>query len=212
MPFAGDDLMDIATDFAQVVDGLEEVTLLRRDSNATVSVLAARRQQSRTREAEASSGTVVEANSEWHLALVEGAAPQIGDVVLDGAEHRWTILEVEELPLLGRWKCTTRELRIAYGCGERVEIERAVWSDGETPEIVGYTYVATALPVRIQPLEVSVDDEQTGQATFRIILGESLVLEPHDRFVAGDGTIYVLQTYQQAERIDVLPVAVVRRL
>lgn len=204
--------MDIATDFAQVVDGLEEVTLRRRDSNATVSVLAARRQQMRTREAEPSSGTVVEANSEWHLTLAEDASPQVGDVVLDGAEHRWTILEVEELPLLGRWKCVTRELRIVYGCGERVDIERAVWSDGETPEIVGYTYVVTALPVRIQPVEVSVDDEQTGQATFRIILGESLVLEPHDRFVAGDGTIYVLQSYQQAERIDALPVAVVTAL
>jgi hypothetical protein len=203
--------MDIATDFAQIVDGLEEVTLRRRDSNATVSVLTARRQQMRTREAEPSSGTVVEANAEWHLVLAEDAAPQVGDVVLDVAEHYWTILEVEELPLLGRWKCATRELRIAYGCGERVDVERAVWSDGETPEIVGYTYVATALPVRIQPLEVSVDDEQSGQATFRIILGESLVLEPHDRFVGGDGTIYVLQSYQQAERIDALPVAVVVR-
>ena len=88
--------MDIATDFAQIVDGLEEVTLRRRDSNATVSVLTARRQQMRTREAEPSSGTVVEANAEWHLTLAEDAAPQVGDVVLDGADHRWTILEVEE--------------------------------------------------------------------------------------------------------------------
>jgi hypothetical protein len=204
--------MDIATDFAQVVDGLEEVTLRRRDSHAIVSVLTARRQHVRTLEAEPSQGAVVEANAAWHLVLAEGVAPHVGDVVLDAGDHRWTILEVEELPQLGRWKCVTRELRIAYGCGERVDVERAVWSDGETPEIVGYTYVATALPVRIQPVEVSVDDEQTGQATFRIILGESLALEPRDRFVGGDGTIYVLQSYQQAERIDVLPVAVVVRV
>ncbi len=203
--------MEIATDFAQVADGLEEVTLRRRDSNTIVAVSAARRQHVRTQEAEPSQGTVVEANAEWHLVLAEDVAPHVGDVVLAGADHRWTILEVEELPLLGRWKCAARELRIAYGCGERVDVERPVWSSGEAPEIVGYTYVATALPVRIQPVEVSVDDAHGGQATLRIILGESLALEPHDRFVAGDGTIYMLQSYRQAERIDALPVAVVVR-
>ena len=199
--------MEIATDFAQIVDGLEEVTLRRRDSSVTVSVMAARRQQVRSREAEPSQGAVVEANAEWHLMLAEEATPHVGDVLLDVGDHRWTILEVEELSLLGRWKCTTRELRIAYGCGERVDIERAIWNTAETPEIVGYAYVVTALPVRIQPVTVSADEP----AKFRIILSESLALEPHDRFIAGDGTVYTLQSYEQAERIDMLPVAVVLR-
>ncbi|MDZ4659299.1 MAG: hypothetical protein SH868_17130 [Bythopirellula sp.] len=199
--------MEIATDFAQVVDGLEEVTLRRRDGMTSIAVIAARRQGVQQREAEPSGGAVTEANAEWHLALAENLAPRVGDVVVDAQGGRWTILVAEELPQLGRWKCVTRELRIAYGCGERIDIERPIWSTGETPEIVGYVYVATALPVRIQPVTVSSYD----QATFRIILGESLALEPGDRFVAGDGTIYTLQSYEQAERIDVLPVAMVVR-
>jgi hypothetical protein len=208
---------EIATDFAEIVDGLEEVTLRRRDGLTTVAVVAARRQRVNQREGEPSAGTVVESNAEWHLAFAEGVAPHVGDVVLDADGGRWTILTAEQLPLLGRWKCATRDLRIAYGCGERVDIERPIWSEGETPEIVGWTYVATALPVRIQslkisqPVSVSVDESEAGRATFRIILGESLALEPHDRFVAGDGAIYLLESYEQAERIDVLPVAIVRR-
>lgn len=202
---------DFATDFAEIVDGLEEVTLCRRDGVTTVSVAAARRQRVNQREAEPSAGMVVESNAEWHLAFNEGVAPHVGDVVLDANGGRWTILTAEQLPMLARWKCATRDLRIAYGCGERVDIGRPVWSEGETPEIVGWTYVATALPVRIQPISIGVDESEKGRATFRIILGESVALEPHDRFVAGDGAIYLLESYEQAERIDVLPVAIVVR-
>ncbi len=200
---------NIATDFAEIVDGLEEVTLRRRDGLTTVAVVAARRQNVNQREAEPSAGTVVESNAEWHLAFAEDVAPHVGDVVLDANGGRWTILTAEELPMLARWKCATRDLRIAYGCGDRVDIERPIWSEGETPEIVGWTYVATALPVRIQPLALGVDEGEVGRATFRIILGESVALQPHDRFVAGDGAIYLLESYEQAERIDVLPVAIV---
>ena len=41
--------MEIATDFAQVVDGLEEVTLRRRDGMTSIAVIAARRQGVRSR-------------------------------------------------------------------------------------------------------------------------------------------------------------------
>lgn len=201
--------MNIFTDFAQVVDGLEPVSLRRRDGLTSIAVLAARRLSALSREAEPSGGRVTEANAEWHLQLAEDVALQVGDVVIDENERRWTILSAEELPLLGRWKCSTRELRIAYGCGERVDLERPIWSDAETPEIVGWSHVFTALPVRIQPIEVALDNENTGESVFRIILGESIALEPHDRFVAGDGSIYLLRSYQQAERIDALPVAMV---
>jgi hypothetical protein len=130
--------------------------------------------------------------------------------VIDGAGH-WTILIAEHLPRVGRWKCSTRELRIAYGCGERVDVERPMWSEGETPEIVGWTYVATALPVRIQPVEFSLDAEENSQAVFRVILGEPLDLAPQDRLTAGDGTTFSVRSFEQAARIDALPVAVVVR-
>lgn len=202
---------DIAHDFALITDGAEEVILRRRASNTTLAVESAWRRSAITREAEPSGGTAVAADAQWYVVLAENDAPAVGDLIIDAADGHWTILSFEHAPLLGRWKCAVRELRIAYGCGERVDIERPVWSEGETPEIVDWQYVATALPVRIQPIEVGLDESDAEQAEFRVILGESIELEAHDRFVAADGTIYYLRSYEQAQRIDALPVATVVR-
>jgi hypothetical protein len=203
--------LDVASDLSVIVDGTEAVTLRRRGSIATIAVSAAWRANAQDREAEPSGGVVVQADAEWQLQLAGSERPQVGDVVIDGAGRHWTVLVVEHLPRLSRWKCKARELRIAYGCGERVDVERPVWSEGETPEIVGWTYLTTALPVRIQPVEFSLDAENNPQAVFRVIVGEPLDLAPHDRLTAGDGTTYSVRSFEQAERIDALPVAVVVR-
>ncbi len=47
---------------------------------------------------------------------------------------------------------------------------------------------------------------------FHIILGEAFPLQPDDRFVAADGAIYRLESIEQADRIDVLPIAKVVRV
>ncbi len=200
-------------DLADVVDGLESIVLRRRDSTATFDVPAACRLRVVCSEAEPSEGIAVEANAVWYLQPGGAVVPQVGDRIVDAEGGQWTVLGTEKSKLLNRWKCTTRELRIAYGCGERVDIERAIWQDsGSGPVIVGWYHLATALPARIQPWELTRDSE-TGEthARFRILLGESFPLEPDDRFVASDGTIYRLESYQQADRIDRLPVAEVVR-
>lgn len=203
--------LDVADDFSIVVDGTEVATLRRRGSNTTVVVTAAWRKGAADREAEPSGGAVVRADAEWQIVLADDALPHVGDVVIDGAGRHWTIMVAEHLPRLQRSRCETRELRIAYGCGERVDIERPVWSEGEAPEIVGWTYVATALPVRIQPVDFSLDADNNTQCVFRVIIGEPLELLPHDRLTAGDGTVYSVRSFEQAARIDVLPVALVVR-
>lgn len=202
-----------ATDLSDVVDGLESVTLRRRDGLATTAIQVARRVRTENREAEASAGQALQTDATWYLQLEGAVTPQIGDTLVDQQGSHWTILAAEYSVLLARWKCTARELRLAYGCGERVDIERPVWVNGEGgPEIVRWNYVATAVPVRIQPLEVSRNSTtDEGHARFQIILGESLTLEPQDRFTAGNGAVYRLVSYRQAERIDALPVAVVER-
>lgn len=203
--------LDVVNDFDAMVDGLAEVMLRRRGNTTTVEGITARWRSAEHREAEPSAGVAVEADAVWELVFMDDAEPHVGDVVIDGEDRQWTVLVAEHLPLLSRWRCETRELRIAYGCGERIDVERPVWSEAETPEIVGWNYVATALPVRIQPWEVSAEESTAGEATHRIILGESLALKPNDRFVAADGTVYHLRSYLQAERIDALPVAMVVR-
>jgi len=203
-------------DFTQLVAGLESVELRRRGSSEKVAISLARRLDSITTEANPSDGSAQQADAIWHLQMPSGeAAPKIGDVVVDGLSRRWTILETQEFSLLGRWRCTTRELSIAYGCLDRVDIERAVWGDlGAGPVIVDWIYAFTALPVKIQPEEIVVDDTSSPSVTksfFQILLSESILLLPDDRFVAEDDTVYLLQSYEGAERIDRLPVAKVLR-
>ena len=203
-------------DFADFVDGLSSVTLRRRGSSETVAIQSAWQLSGLTQEALPSEGAVLQDEVVWHLQLPdEEVAPQVGDIVIDGQDRRWTVLEVEELTKLKRWKCVARALSVAYGCQDRVDLQRAVWDDlGSGPEIVGWSYVLTALPVRIQPQEILVDgsvDPNVTKAFFQIILGEQVSLEPDDRFVAEDGTIYLLQSLEQADRLDVLPIAKVLR-
>jgi hypothetical protein len=207
--------LNAETDFAQLVDGLESIELLRRNNADTLAISAARRLETISREANPSDGLVQQADAVWHLQMPTGeSAPKIGDVFLDSNAGRWTILERQELSLLGRWRCETRDLSVAFGCQDRVDVERAVWDDlGSGPEIVDWVYAFTALPVKIQPDEIVVDtsDPPVTKSFFQIIFSQSILLQPDDRFVAEDGTVYLLQSYEGAERIDRLPVAKVLR-
>ena len=170
------------------------------------------RRETDVQEAEPSDGAALRSDAIWHLQLSSGElAPQLGDVVVDARGHYWTVLQVEELSLLRRWKCTTRELRVAFGCVDLVDVQRAVWNDlGNGLEITDWNYVYTALPVRIQSDETVVSDTSnapTSTLRFQIILGEPFPLQSDDRFVAADGAIYRLESLEQADRIDVLPIA-----
>ena len=209
--------LDPSDEFAQWADGLENVTLRRRDSGETVAITVALRRDVVAQEAEPSGGAARQTDAVWHLQLPAGESPpELGDIVIDARDYHWTIQQTEELSLLGRWKCAARELRVAFGCVDRVDVQRAVWDDlGNGPEIVGWSYVYTALPVKIQPEETLVSDTSstpTSILRFHIILGEAFPLEPDDRFVAADGAIYRLESLQQADRIDVLPIAQVVRV
>lgn len=205
--------LNLADDFAVLVDGLEDVTLRRRNSTTEIEIENAWRHLPKTQAATSSEGAAVQADVVWHLQLPMGVtAPQLGDVVVDQQESRWTILETEELVKLGRWKCVARELRLAYGCSDRVDIDRPVWGDtGSGPEIVDWTPICAALPVSIRLDEMVLDTlttPPTKQLFYQIVLSEMIALEPDDRLTAEDGKSYRLQSLQQAERIDALPIVV----
>ena len=203
-------------DFSSFIDGAETVTLRRRASEETVAVPTAYRLKTTDQEALPSDGVVQQHDVEWHLQLPgETLAPSVGDVVVDAQGRCWTILKARHLSRLQRWKCSTRELSLAYGFHDRVVVERPVWDySGIGPIVAGWNYAFTALPVRIQPLEVDVAVTPDGtftRAYFEIIFAEQVSLEPYDRFVAEDGTIYTMDSYEGAERIDELPVVKVLR-
>ena len=133
-------------DFAEVVDAAESVTLLRPNRSpgepGTVVAHALHRpvsiqetafsNRSNVRRHVDSDAQAQAADVVWHLPQEElPAAPQLGDVILDAAGHRWTILEVRDATLHSRWQCTARELAIAKGLDDTITILQAEFTKSQ---------------------------------------------------------------------------------
>jgi len=209
--------LNIAADFETIVDTAEAATLKRRGSATTVALAKAWRYSSLTQEAQAGVAGVARHDVTWQFAWPEVVdLPRIGDSILDVAGECWTILSVEVRGAGSRLRCTARNLRILHELDERVEIQQAVWDEGESgPEIVGWQTLRAAVPARIQPEHLIVDhtgDAPTSTATYRVLLADDTPLDHNHRLVGPDGAIYQVLEYSQAERIDVLPMAMVVRL
>ena len=83
---------DAAGDFAQVVDGLEPVTLRRAGTLEEVPIAAAWRFSQVQTDAEAGSGFTFQTDCEWQFPWNEAVAPpRVGDDILDDDGHEWTI-------------------------------------------------------------------------------------------------------------------------
>lgn len=122
---------DPGTDFEDIVDGLQAVTLDRRGSSQNVAVTAALCRNVSTSEIVASDGKLQSGDTRWHLPAAEvTTAPRLGDSVEDSSGNRYQILEVRDDTLNNRWRCTTRNLRIAYGLDDTLTIEKAAYSKG----------------------------------------------------------------------------------
>ena len=209
--------LNIQNDFATILDGVGPVTLKRRGSADTVAVPKAWRYSSRTQQAEPGMPGVAQSDVVWQFVWEEaGDPPRIGDSVIDGANECWTILSIEVRGNNSRLRCVTRNLRIVHQLDDRIEIQEALWEDGGSgPEIVGWTTLRTAVPARIQPERTTIDntaDPPTSTATYRVMLADETPLDHNHRLLGPDGSIYQLIEYTQAEHIDTLPVATVRKL
>lgn len=203
---------DFTGDFSTIVDGAEVVTLLRRGSPAQVAIPIAWRFIDRRSEAEPAAGLAVQADVEWQFEWDAATKPpQLGDRIRDTSGQCYTVLAVNRLQGSTRLRCETRSLSIAYGLDCLVSIEEAIWDAGA---ITGWATYRPAVHARIQPTETTVDESiapVTSIATYRILIDDDTPLDHNHRIVAGDGAVYRLMSYSQAERIDRLPMAVVRR-
>ncbi len=188
---------DPSTDFEDITDGLEAVTLDRRGSSDNVSVTSALRRNLSTSEILASDGKLQSGDTRWHLPGAEvTTTPRIGDSIepSDGTRHQ--ILEVRFDTLSNRWRCVTRDLRIAYGLDDTVSIQKATYAkgDGGAQEATWTTYVAG---VRARVQEVAATGgvvggaKQTGRA-YAVLLEADLELDSKHRIVDQRGRKYLI--------------------
>jgi hypothetical protein len=200
---------DPSGDFVQVTDQLEAVTVRPRDSSADTAVGHALRRGVTTGEADASDGRYTAGDVAWHLPAAElPDPPQPGDAVIDADARRWTVLVVLASTLAGRWRCVARDLALAHGLDDYVDVEQAAYSkgDGGAEQAVWHPW-RTGLRASIQPVRAAAEDQRQRQVTrtaYTVFLDEDLTLDHRHRVKGPDGTIYRVIGLRKAERIDAL--------
>jgi hypothetical protein len=212
--------LDVKGDFAAVADGTEAVRVLRRGSapgSPGAEVPHALGRVMTTREAAESDGRYTAGDVVWHLPVAElDHAPRLGDVILDAAGRRFTVLEVQLVALRTRWRCIARRLAIVYALDDTVQILVASYakSAAGAAEATFRTW-KTGVRARIQPLDTSARTEHGARrsaARCRVLIEEDLALDHRHRIVAADGTAYAVVRSTAAERIGELCSVEVERL
>jgi hypothetical protein len=206
---------DPTYDLSAIVDGAETVTLLRRGSTigeaGDVVAGAVRRaisaaeativNSSDVRKSVAGDGQHMALSVVWHLPTVDlSLGPRLGDVILDGQNQRWVVLEVKRTTLGARWRCETKNVVIAYGLDDTISVLKT--ADG-----AAWRVWQTGVRARIQPVKTEItttDGVSTTTNHSRIFVEENLELTHNCRIRGPDGTIYTIVSSVGAERIGEL--------
>jgi hypothetical protein len=220
-------MFDPLDDFTTVADGLETVTLLRRGSTpgagGTVIAHALRRAMTVDEASVFNSNDVhktvpgggqhTAANVVWHLPTAElPDVPRLGDLIVDDAGARWTILEVKRSTLGARWCCSSREVAIAFGLDDTITVLKAIAPHGGCgPTEPVWRIWRTGVRARIQPAQTKISRDAAASsasttAQYRIFVEENLDLDHTCCIRGADGTIYTITSTIGAERIGELQV------
>ena len=198
---------DPSSDFQDVTDGLQLVTVATPGSSEVTEVPHALRRAVTAREAQRSAGRLTAADVAWHLPAAElPEPPEPGDLILEAGGRRWTVLEVQRATLDARWRCLARDLAVAHRLDDTVDIQQATYtkSSGGADEPTWHTW-KTGLRARIQPALAEVKDERLRQVTrsvYLIYLEENLSVDHRHRVKGPDGTLYRVTGFRKAQRID----------
>lgn len=187
------------TDFEDVVDGLEAVTLDRRGSEDNVSITSAFRTAVSTIEAAASDGKLTDEDTRWHFPVAEvpiANPPRMGDWV-EANGDRYQILGFRLDTMSTRWRCVTRNLRVVYHLGDTFVIQQAVFAKG-TAGAAGATYHVWKAGVRgrIQETEAEVENldgvERTAK-TWQVLLENDYEIDHQHRLKDRKGNLYDIE-------------------
>ncbi len=209
---------DPQSDFAQVADALESVTLRRVDGSGSVALASALRRSVTTREVAASDGKYTTSDVHWHLAAAELASPpRLGDQIIDATGEAWTILETQLATCGSRWKCTARNLVLAGGLNTYITILREVATKGPSGAVEPtFAPYASGLQARIQELSATRGEQhgrQSGIVKAKIYLTQQILVDNGNRIQAADGSLYEVTGYDHPDSIaSLFTINAIRRL
>ncbi len=211
---------DPSDDFAQIHDALETVTLRRRGSSTQTIITAAARaavglkeatfmNRSNSQKEAGADGQYTASDTVWHLSADQLAdSPALGDTIVDAAGRRWTVLDVRLLTLQSRWRCVARDLAIAHGLDDTIDIIVANYAktDGGAVEPTWQVW-KTGIRARVQPIGVDMTTERHARRAverFHIFVEEDLSLDHTHRIRSPNGTVYRIRGTNGADRIGEL--------
>jgi len=200
---------DPSTDFEDVCDGLEAVTLNRRGSTPNTDIAHALQRNINNREIAASDGKYKAGDVRWHLPDAEiGDDPRMGDVIVDAADNRYTILEPRHDTLENRWRCVCRNVRVVYGLDDTIAILQATYAKGTGGALEPTWHDwKTGIRACIQPMATDIGVENQAKRAVNqvsIFIAEDLAITQNHRVRGRNGTIYKVTGYNGAERIGEL--------
>lgn len=188
---------DPSTDFETVVDGAAAVTLNRRGSSDNVSIATALRRNLSTSEIVASDGRLRSGDTRWHFSAAEvstSSPPRMGDWIVPSDGTRFQILEVRRDTLSNRWRCVTRDLRVAYGLDDTITIEEASYAKGTAgAQEATYSTHQTGIRGRIQEVDAEAGTTAGARRTerrFAVMLEADLELGTQHRLKDREGKLY----------------------
>lgn len=189
---------DPSTDFEDITDGLEAVTLNRRGSSSNVSISGALQRAVSISEVAASDGQYTQGDVRWHLPVADvalTAPPRIGDSIVDAAGDYWAILTVQLATLSNRWRCVSRNVAIQYGLDDTITIEVAAFAKG-TGGATERTWT-TYKTVRANIIETTADTEVREGASrtakqFEIVIVTDIAIGHQHRIKDEQGTLYTV--------------------
>ena len=200
---------DPSGDLVDVVDGLQAVTIRRPGSSTSTTIDHALLRHVRTRQGEPAGGHYTATDAVWHLPAAEiTEPPRPGDLIVDAGGSRWTVLDVRQTALQGRWRCVCRDLAVAHGLDQYIDVQEATYakSAGGADQATWQTW-KTGLSAKIQPVEVRAENEHERRRTaarFRVFVDADVELDSGHRIRGSDGTIYRIISVRKPERIDAL--------
>lgn len=200
--------LDIAGDFAEVVDGLRSVGLRNR-AGTLLGLDNVLRRAVRTREAAASNGRYTASDTVFHCPITDQSKQvRPGWKIVDD-DGLWTVLECGTETLRNRNRFICRNLALVFDLVDAVNLQLATWAKNDSGvQVATWATAQESIPCRITIQSAENETEhglrnQPRQATIQLE-AVNLVTESH-RFVrVSDGTVFNIVGWSDAESIDKL--------
>lgn len=205
--------LDFTNDVAKFAKDFLETVTLSQQGEDDVTVEGVLREPVSWKEAEPVGGGVQQGDIIFHLPIASvKSQPSLGSRITDASEATYTVLSVTAYPVIGEWACTSRNLVVTMGLTNAIRVEKATYTkdpdSGEFLQTWQVVYSNIRAKVQSQTSEAEVRHEADwAHNVYRIIIDRSLEIDAgaNYRILDKQGNIYLLDRYEQTNRIDVLP-------